>query len=203
MVPVSQQALRDSPVIVRNPEVPLAKFTECPLGRGGGGVGGVGNEGGKENSLSKDITQTHLTTQPVSGLQVPVPINAAAAAVPNGTVLLRSPAQTLVLVSPTPSSLPTADTPATALQALSVTVSTTVTVPAPSSTDSCGEREENRGAGFGGEVQQPVPCHPSPTALLPLILPAESLHPVPRKDIIMGRPGTGENWRRCVGVFCV
>ncbi|XP_040900073.1 protein capicua homolog isoform X3 [Toxotes jaculatrix] len=188
VVPVSQQALRDSPVIVRNPEVPLAKFTECPLGRGAGGGGG--NEGGIDNTSSKDIGLTPLTPQPVSGLQVPVPINAATATVPNGTVLLRSPAQTLVFVSPTPSSLPTPDTPATPLQALSVTVSTTVTAPAPSSTDSPGEREENRGTGFGGEVQQPVPCHPSPTALLPLILPAESLHPVPRKDIIMGRPGT-------------
>lgn len=195
VVPVSQQALRDSPVIVRNPEVPLAKFTECPLGRGGGGGG---NEGGADNTSSKDIGLTPLTPQPISGLQVPVPINAAAATVPNGTVLLRSPAQTLVLVSPTPSSLPTTDTPATPLQALSVTVNTTVTAPAPTSTDSSGEREENRGTGFGGEVQQPVPCHPSPTALLPLILPAESLHPVPRKDIIMGRPGTGENY-----VFCI
>ncbi|XP_067365541.1 protein capicua homolog isoform X1 [Channa argus] len=186
VVPVSQKALRDSPVIVRNPEVPLAKFTECRLGRGGGS----GNEGGTDNSSSKDICLTPFNPQPVSGLQVPVPINAAAATVPNGTVLLRSPAQTLVLVSPTPSSLPTTDTPATALQALSVTVSTTVTAPTPSSTDVSGEREENGGTGFGGEVQQPVPCHPSPTALLPLILPAESLHPVPRKDIIMGRPGT-------------
>uniref|UniRef100_A0A3P9HIY8 Protein capicua homolog n=1 Tax=Oryzias latipes TaxID=8090 RepID=A0A3P9HIY8_ORYLA len=101
VVHVSQQTLRDSPVIVRNPEVPLAKFTETPMGRGGG---------------------------------VPVPINRAAATVQNNAVLLR------------------------------ITVSTT--------------------------VSQPVPCHPSPTALLPLILPAESLHPVPRKDIIMGRPGT-------------
>ncbi|XP_034729974.1 protein capicua homolog isoform X2 [Etheostoma cragini] len=184
VVPVSQQASRDSPVIVRNPEVPLAKFTECPLGTGGGG-----NEGGTDTS-SKDIGLTPLTPHPISGLQVPVPINAAAATVQNGTVVLRSPAQTLVLVSPTPSSLPTSDTPATPLQALSVTVSTTVTAPTPSSTDSSVEQEENRGTGFGGEVQQPVPCHPSPTALLPLILPAESLHPVPRKDIIMGRPGT-------------
>lgn len=189
MVSVSQKALRDSPVIVRNPEVPLAKFTECPLGRGGGS----GNEGGPDNNSSKDIGLTPLNPQPISGLQVPVPINAAAATVPNGTVFLRSPAQTLVLVSPTPSSLHTTDTQTTPLQALSVTVSTAVTAPTPSSTDSSGEREENGGTGFGGEVQQPVPCHPSPTALLPLILPAESLHPVPRKDIIMGRPGTGEN----------
>ncbi|XP_060905164.1 protein capicua homolog [Labrus mixtus] len=184
VVPVSQQTLRDSPVIVRNPEVPLAKFSECPLGDGGG------NEEGTENTTSKDIGLTALTPQQISGLQVPVPINAAAAAVPNGTVLLRSPSQTLVLVSPSPSSLPTTDTPVAPLQALSVTVSTTVTAPAPSSTDSSGEQEENRGTGFGGEVQQPVPCHPSPTALLPLILPTENLHPVPRKDIIMGRPGT-------------
>ncbi|CAB1450640.1 unnamed protein product [Pleuronectes platessa] len=187
LVPVSQQALRDSPVIVRNPEVPLAKFTECPIGRVGGGSG---NEGGTDHSSSKDINQTPLTPQPISGLQIPVPINAATATVPNGTILLRSAAQTLVLVSPTPSSLPTADTPATPLQALSVTVSTTATAPTPSSTDSTGELGENRGTVFGGEVQQPVPCHPSPTALLPLILPAQSIHPIPRKEIIMGRPGT-------------
>ncbi|KAG7474415.1 hypothetical protein JOB18_008154 [Solea senegalensis] len=190
VVPVSQQALRDSPVIVRNPEVPLAKFTECPLGRGGGGA----VEGGIDNMSSKDISLTPLTPQPISGLQVPVPINAATATVSNGTVLLRSPGQTLVLVSPTPSSLSTSDTPATALQvplqALSVTVSTTATAPAQSSTDGSGEQELSGGTGFGGELQQPVPCHPSPTALLPLILPAESLHPIPRKDIIMGRPGT-------------
>lgn len=198
VVPVSQQALRDSPVIVRNPEVPLAKFTECPIGKGG--VGGGENQGGLEPPQSKDIGITPFAPQAVCGLQVPVPINATAAPVPNGAVLLRSPAPTLVFVSPTPSSLPTSDTPSAPLQALSVTVSTAVTTPASSSTDSCGkEEEENRGTGFEREVQQPVPCHPSPTALLPLILPVESLHPVPRKDIIMGRPGTGENCCRCVG----
>ncbi|XP_061573139.1 protein capicua homolog isoform X2 [Cololabis saira] len=185
VVPVSQQTLRDSPVIVRNPEVPLAKFTESPLGRGGGA-----NESGVNSTSFKNVGITPLIPQSVSGLQVPVPINAAAATVPNGTVLLRSPAQTLVLVSPAPSPLPNIDNPATPFQALSVTVSTTVTAPALSSIDSSGGREDNRGTGFGGEVQQPVPCHPSPTALLPLILPAETLHPVPRKDIIMGRPGT-------------
>lgn len=191
VVPLSQQALRDSPVIVRNPEVPLAKFTECPMGRGGGG----GNGGGADNTSIKDT----LTPQPISGLQVPVPINAAAATVPNGTVLLRGPAPTLVLVSQTTPSLPIA--PANPLQALSVTVSTTVTAATPSSIDGPGERDGERGTGFGGEVQQPVPCHPSPTALLPLILPAESLHPAPRKEIIMGRPGTGENCCVCLGVW--
>lgn len=197
VVPLSQQTLRDSPVIVRNPEVPLAKFTECPLGRGSGGV----NEERMNNTSSKDIRLAPLSPQPNSGLQVPIPINAAATTIPNGAVLLRSPAQTLVLVSPSPSSLSTSEAPSTPLQALSVTVSTTVSVPGLNSTDSSGGQEENKGTVFGGEVQQPVPCHPSPTALLPLILPAESLHPVPRKDIIMGRPGTGENCSMCVAVF--
>lgn len=189
MVPGTQQTLRDSPVIVRNPEVPLAKFTECPLGRGGGAGGENGGDPSTSSSIDPSITP--LAPQPITGLQVPVPINAAAATVTNGTVLLRSPAPTLVLVSSTPPSLASAGAPRNPLQALSVTVSTALTAPAPSSTVSLEGREGERGTGFGGEVQQPVPCHPSPTALLPLILPAESLHPAPRKDIIMGRPGTG------------
>lgn len=186
-VPISQQTLRDSPVIVRNPEVPLAKFTECPLGRGG-----AEHEPGTDSASPKDVCRTAPSPHSNSALQVPIPINAAATSIPNGAILLRSPAQTLLLVSPTPSSLSTADAPSTPLQALSVTVSTTVTVPAQKTTDTSGGPEDNKGA-LRGDVQQPVPCHPSPTALLPLILPAESLHPVPRKDIIMGRPGTGES----------
>lgn len=189
VVPIPPQTLRDSPVIVRNPEVPLVKFTESPLERGGCGR----NEAAIDTTPPKDITLTPLAPQPVTGLQVPVPINAAAATVPNGTFFLRSPTQTLVLVSPQPSSLPSTDQAAVPLQALSVAVNPTGTASAPSSTDSSGGREDNKCAGFDGEVQQPVPCHPSPTALLPLILPAESLHPAPRKDIIMGRPGTGES----------
>ncbi|XP_078789687.1 protein capicua homolog isoform X6 [Oryzias latipes] len=185
VVHVSQQTLRDSPVIVRNPEVPLTKFTETPMGRGGGA-----DEGETDSTSSQDVAPTPLNSHPVSGLQVPVPINRAAATVPNNAVLLRSPAQTLLLVSPTPSALPGFDPSAPVPQTLSVTVSTTVSAAATTDTDSSGEREDNRGSGFGTGVQQPVPCHPSPTALLPLILPAESLHPVPRKDIIMGRPGT-------------
>lgn len=192
---ISQQTLRDSPVIVRNPEVPLAKFTECPLGKGG-----LEHEQGIDSTSSKDICLTTLSPHSNSALQVPIPINAAATSIPNGTVLLRSPAQTLVLVSPTPSSLSTTDAPSTSLQALSVTVSTTVTVPIQKSLDSSGGQEENKGV-LRGDVQQPVPCHPSPTALLPLILPAESLHPIPRKDIIMGRPGTGESCTTCRSIL--
>ncbi len=95
----SQQPLRDSPVIVRNPEVPLIKFTELPLAR----VAEVDRTGSTENSQ----TGVHSET----GLQVPVPINAAST---NGSVLLQNPTSTLFLVSttsyipnPTPAGLPT------------------------------------------------------------------------------------------------
>ncbi|CAL8247451.1 unnamed protein product [Lota lota] len=183
MVPVPQQALRDSPVIVRNPEVPLAKFTECPVGTGGGRAEGL-------PKTSKDPGLLPFNPQPVAGLQVPVPINAATATVTNGTVLLQNPAQTLVLVSPATTSLPSDGTPANPIQTLSITVSTTTNAPTPGSTACPVGKEPDKSAAFGTEVQQPVPCHPSPTALLPLILPAENLHPAPRKDIIIGRPGT-------------
>lgn len=73
--------LRDSPVIVRNPDVPLAKFSEGPLGR-------------RERSRSREHSQPQHAAPP--GLQVPVPINGATT---NGTVLLRNPASTLVLVT--------------------------------------------------------------------------------------------------------
>ncbi|XP_029593357.1 protein capicua homolog isoform X1 [Salmo trutta] len=177
--PTSQQALRDSPVIVRNPEVPLAKFTERPLGRGGGEVG-------DPKSLNS------VTPQPVSTLQVPVPINAAAAAATNGTVLLQSPTPTLVLVSSAPPSLTSITPGYPALACISISTTLPSSGPPltnPASPGEGGGRTETTGS-FGGEVQQPVACHPSPTALLPVILPAENLHPTPCKDIIMGRPGT-------------
>ena len=73
--------LRDSPVIVRNPDVPLAKFSDGPLGR-------------RERSRSREHSQPQHTVPP--GLQVPVPINGATT---NGAVLLRNPTPTLVLVT--------------------------------------------------------------------------------------------------------
>lgn len=73
--------LRDSPVIVRNPDVPLAKFSDGPLGR-------------REKSRSREHSQPQHTAPP--GLQVPVPINGATT---NGAVLLRNPTSTLVLVT--------------------------------------------------------------------------------------------------------
>ncbi|XP_072531630.1 protein capicua homolog isoform X2 [Salminus brasiliensis] len=169
--------LRDSPVIVRNPDVPLAKFSDGPLNR-------------RTGSRSREYSQpSHLAV----GLQAPVPINRAAT---NGAVLLRNPAPTLVLVT-SAQSLTTvaAGRPAhSSPTPSSVSVSNAATGPTLASSGS-GGRERERKPGdhadeLGGVLPQPVACHPSPTALLPLILPAESPHPAPRKDIIMGRPGT-------------
>ncbi|XP_044027823.1 protein capicua homolog isoform X2 [Siniperca chuatsi] len=168
--------LRDSPVIVRNPDVPLAKFSDGPLGR-------------RERSRSREHSQPQHTAPP--GLQVPVPINGATT---NGAVLLRNPTSTLVLVTSS-SSL----TPATVGHAALSIPSTPGSMPTSSgsilSSSSSGGRERERKPeghqdASEGALPQPVACHPTPTALLPLILPAESPHPAPRKQIIMGRPGT-------------
>ncbi|KAF7657578.1 hypothetical protein LDENG_00025180 [Lucifuga dentata] len=166
--------LRDSPVIVRNPDVPLAKFSDGPLGR-------------RERTRSREHSQPQHIAPP--GLQAPVPINGAAT---NGAVLLRNPTSTLVLVTSS-SSL----TPATEGHAA---LSSPATLESVSTSTGCvlsssgGRERERKPEGHqdasGGALPQPVACHPTPTALLPLILPAESPHPAPRKDIIMGRPGT-------------
>ncbi|XP_020793675.2 protein capicua homolog isoform X2 [Boleophthalmus pectinirostris] len=162
--------LRDSPVIVRNPDVPLAKFSDGPLGR-------------RERSRSREHSQPLHTGPP--GLQAPVPINGAA---PNGTVLLRN-TSTLVLVTSS-SSLTPATGGSTALSSAATTSSGSVLC----SSGSGGRERERKPEGghqdSSGSLPQPVACHPTPTALLPLILPAESPHPAPRKQIIMGRPGT-------------
>nr|XP_046183514.1 protein capicua homolog isoform X4 [Oncorhynchus gorbuscha] len=171
--------LRDSPVIVRNPDVPLAKFTDGPLVRRGGG-------GRSSREHSQPL---HLAT----GLQAPVPINGATT---NGAVLLRNPASTLVLVTSSQSLTPAvAGHPAHSSPTLSGgSASISSTGSALSSSGSGGREWERKPGGhqdaIGGALPQPVACHPSPTALLPLILPAESPHPAPRKDIIIGRPGT-------------
>ncbi|XP_026156930.1 protein capicua homolog isoform X3 [Mastacembelus armatus] len=167
---------RDSPVIVRNPDVPLAKFSDGPLGR-------------RDRSRSREHSHPQHTAPP--GLQAPVPINGATT---NGAVLLRNPPSTLVLVTSS-SSL----TPGTAGHAALSSPSTpgsmsTSSGSVLSSSGSGGRERERKPEGHqdtsGGALPQPVACHPTPTALLPLILPAESPHPAPRKQIIMGRPGT-------------
>ncbi|XP_017295025.1 protein capicua homolog isoform X2 [Kryptolebias marmoratus] len=166
--------LRDSPVIVRNPDVPLAKFSDGPLGR-------------RERGRSRDQNQPQHSAPP--GLQAPVPINGATT---NGAVLLRNPTSNLVLVTSS-SSL----TPGTAGHAALSSPSAPSLISTPSgsilSLSGSGGRDrkpEGHPDASGGALPQPVACHPTPTALLPLILPAESPHPAPRKQIIMGRPGT-------------
>nr|XP_040045421.1 protein capicua homolog isoform X3 [Gasterosteus aculeatus aculeatus] len=165
--------LRDSPVIVRNPDVPLAKFSDGPLGR-------------RERSRSREQSQPQHTG--LQGLQVPVPINGATT---NGAVLLRNPTSTLVLVTSS-SSLTPASGGHTVLSSPSAMPASSVSI--LSSSGSGGRERERKPEGHqdasGGGLPQPVACHPTPTALLPLILPAESPHPAPRKQIIMRRPGT-------------
>ncbi|XP_032436571.1 protein capicua homolog isoform X2 [Xiphophorus hellerii] len=162
--------LRDSPVIVRNPDVPLAKFSDGPLVK-------------RERNQMREKNQPQHSTPP--GLQAPVPINGATT---NPAVLLRNPASTLVLVTSS-SSL----TPVTAGHA--ALSGSSVSAPSGSALSLSGSGGRDRKPeGYpdtsGGALPQPVACHPTPTALLPLILPAESPHPAPRKQIIMGRPGT-------------
>ncbi|KAM6899773.1 protein capicua homolog [Xenentodon cancila] len=166
--------LRDSPVIVRNPDVPLTKFSDGPLAR-------------RDRSRSRERNQPLHTAAP--GLQAPVPINGATT---NGAVLLRNPTSTLVLVTSS-SSL----TPGTAGHAALSSPSAPGSISAQSgsslsSSGSGGKERQPEGHqdASGGALPQPVACHPTPTALLPLILPAESSYPAPRKQIIMGRPGT-------------
>lgn len=168
--------LRDSPVIVRNPDVPLAKFSDGPLGK-------------RDRSRSREHSQPQHAAPP--GLQAPVPINGATT---NGAVLLRNPTSTLVLVTSS-SSLTPATAGLTALSSPSTPGSMSTSSASVLSSSGSGGRERERNPEghqntSGGALPQPVACHPTPTALLPLILPAESPHPAPRKQIIMGRPGT-------------
>lgn len=125
---------RDSPVIVRNPDVPLpSKFTEKPL-ESRGGSPRMGKAGSKEHLSGK------------GQLQMPVPINVG---------------RTLPSSQPSVVSVPEQAPPV-------------FSVSSPF---------------------QPVAFHPSPAALLPLLVPGEyTSHPTPKKDIIMGRPGTGKLW---------
>uniref|UniRef100_UPI00398F5D37 protein capicua homolog n=1 Tax=Pristiophorus japonicus TaxID=55135 RepID=UPI00398F5D37 len=155
-VPAAQ---RDSPVIVRNPDVPLpARFTERPLGGvgAGGGEGGGCRGGGVSPRAAKGGAKDHRHHHPAANskapLQAPVPINANRI---QGMGRVASPGQP-------------AGGPGTA-----------------------------PGMAMGPSRQdppfQPLAFHPSPAALLPVIVPSqlgEFNHPAPKKEIIMARPGT-------------
>ncbi|XP_060222385.1 protein capicua homolog isoform X5 [Meriones unguiculatus] len=125
---------RDSPVIVRNPDVPLpSKFP--------GDVGAAGEA--RAAGPGRGCRET------------PVPPGAA-----SGKPGLPPP-----LPAPVPITVPPA-------------APTAVAQPVPT-------------LGLASSPFQPVAFHPSPAALLPVLVPSSyPSHPAPRKEVIMGRPGT-------------
>ncbi|MGH0135497.1 UNVERIFIED_CONTAM: hypothetical protein FKN15_054705 [Acipenser sinensis] len=174
------QSQRDSPVIVRNPDVPLlpAKFAEKPpdsragprtarpVGAASGSIVGPSFAPPSSSSSSSSVCPSVKS----AGLQMPVPINASHLAAQNQA------ANGCVIVGRVSSS-----------STSSSSSSCSVSQAGPSSS-SCSAL--NSGFTLGIPLQQPVPFHPTPTALLPVIVPSELSHPAPRKEIIMGRPGT-------------
>ncbi|XP_073511967.1 protein capicua homolog isoform X5 [Phyllobates terribilis] len=142
---------RDSPVIVRNPDVPLPSKPSDggPRSIGGAFAGG----GGSPRRLVKVCSKEHPSK---TQLQIPVPINATQ-------------------IQNVARSLPSCQT--------SVGESTICT--------SSGASEHPPAIFSVSSPFQPVAFHPSPAALLPVIVPSDySSHPAPKKEIIMGRPGT-------------
>ncbi|XP_041091097.1 protein capicua homolog [Polyodon spathula] len=178
-----QQSQRDSPVIVRNPDVPLlpAKFAEKPLdsragprtarpaGARAGNIVGPPFAPPSSSSSSSSVCPSVKS----AGLQMPVPINASHLAAQNQAT------NGCVIVGRVCSSSSSSNSSS----------SCSVSQAGPSSSSSsCSAL--NSGFTLGIHLQQPVPFHPTPTALLPVIVPSELSHPAPRKEIIMGRPGT-------------
>ncbi|XP_075437442.1 protein capicua homolog [Ascaphus truei] len=147
---------RDSPVIVRNPDVPLpSMFVEKPSDGVPRGVGGTAVGGGSPRHMVKICTKEHPSK---TQLQVPVPINA------------------------------------TQMQSVSRTLSSgQPSTGQPAICTSSGPTDHPLPVFSMSSPFQPVAFHPSPAALLPVIVPSDySSHPAPKKEIIMGRPGTGK-----------
>ncbi|XP_069497058.1 protein capicua homolog isoform X2 [Ambystoma mexicanum] len=138
---------RDSPVIVRNPEVPLpSKFLEKPLDMASTGSSPRMGKGAKEHPSK---------TQ----LQIPVPINATQ-------------------IQSVNRSLPCSQASSSLLGSISTA-------------SSSGSLQQPPPVFSISSPFQPLAFHPSPTALLPVIVPSNyTSHPAPKKEIIMGRPGT-------------
>ncbi|XP_053308020.1 protein capicua homolog isoform X2 [Spea bombifrons] len=145
---------RDSPVIVRNPDVPLpSKFVEKPPDGGSRGMGAAVAGGGSPRRMAKVCTKDHPSK---TQLQIPVPINATQ---------IQSVARTM------PSGQPATGESATCT--------------------SSGPADHPPAVFSVSSPFQPVAFHPSPAALLPVIVPSDyASHPAPKKEIIMGRPGT-------------
>ncbi|MEJ1288391.1 capicua transcriptional repressor [Cricetulus griseus] len=128
---------RDSPVIVRNPDVPLpSKFPgEASEARAGGP-----GRGCRETAVPPGVASGK------PGLPPPLP-------------------------APVPITVPPA-------------APTAVAQPMPT-------------LGLASSPFQPVAFHPSPAALLPVLVPSSyPSHPAPKKEVIMGRPGTACCWRK-------
>lgn len=127
---------RDSPVIVRNPDVPLPSKFPGEVGAAGEARAGGPGRGCRETPVPPGVASGKPSLPPP--LPAPVPITVPPAA-------------------------PTA-----------------VAQPMPT-------------LGLASSPFQPVAFHPSPAALLPVLVPSSyPSHPAPKKEVIMGRPGTGK-----------
>ncbi|XP_051063435.1 protein capicua homolog isoform X2 [Phodopus roborovskii] len=125
---------RDSPVIVRNPDVPLPSKFPGEVGTAGEARAGGPGRGCRETPVAPGVPSGK------PGLPPPLP-------------------------APVPITVPPA-------------APTAVAQPMPT-------------LGLASSPFQPVAFHPSPAALLPVLVPSSyPSHPAPKKEVIMGRPGT-------------
>uniref|UniRef100_A0A8D1EBD9 Protein capicua homolog n=1 Tax=Sus scrofa TaxID=9823 RepID=A0A8D1EBD9_PIG len=125
---------RDSPVIVRNPDVPLPSKFPGDVGAASEARAGGHGRGCRETPVPPGVTSGK------PGLPPPLP-------------------------APVPITVPPA-------------APTAVAQPMPT-------------FGLASSPFQPVAFHPSPAALLPVLVPSSyTSHPAPKKEVIMGRPGT-------------
>ncbi|XP_021590832.2 protein capicua homolog isoform X5 [Ictidomys tridecemlineatus] len=125
---------RDSPVIVRNPDVPLPSKFPGDVGTAGEARAGGPGRGCRETPVPPGVASGK------PGLPPPLP-------------------------APVPITVPPA-------------APTAVAQPMPT-------------FGLASSPFQPVAFHPSPAALLPVLVPSSyTSHPAPKKEVIMGRPGT-------------
>ncbi|XP_043454730.1 protein capicua homolog isoform X5 [Prionailurus bengalensis] len=125
---------RDSPVIVRNPDVPLPSKFPGEVGTAGEARAAGPGRGCRETPVPPGVASGK------PGLPPPLP-------------------------APVPITVPPA-------------APTAVAQPMPT-------------FGLASSPFQPVAFHPSPAALLPVLVPSSyTSHPAPKKEVIMGRPGT-------------
>ncbi|XP_055991889.1 protein capicua homolog isoform X3 [Sorex fumeus] len=125
---------RDSPVIVRNPDVPLPSKFPGEVGAASESRAGGTGRGCRETPAPPGVASGK------PGLPPPLP-------------------------APVPITVPPA-------------APTAVAQPMPT-------------FGLASSPFQPVAFHPSPAALLPVLVPSSyTSHPAPKKEVIMGRPGT-------------